>query len=57
MASTLLDMVISPINTAISSSSQTVVDTLTVNLLETLVVFSQLPAKVGAIVQYLLCQS
>ena len=57
MASTLLDMVISPINTAISSSSQTVVDTLTVNLLETLVVFSQLPAKVGAIVQCLLCQS
>ena len=48
MASTLLDMVISTINTAISSNSQTVVDTLTVNLLETLVVFSQIPGKVGA---------
>ena len=50
MASTLLDMVISTINTAISSNSQTVVDTLTVNLLETLVVFSQIPGKVGATV-------
>ena len=55
MASTLLDMVISSINTAISSNSQTVVDTLTVNLLETLVVFSQIPGKVGAIV--VMCQS
>ena len=46
MVSTLLDMVISTLNTAISNSSQTVVDTLTVNLLETLVVFSEIPAKV-----------
>ena len=47
MATTLLDMVISSINTAISSSSHTVVDTLTVNLLQTLVVFSQIPGKVS----------
>ena len=47
MASTLLDMVISSLNTAISSSSQSVVDSLTVNLLETLIVFSQIPGKVG----------
>ena len=47
MASTLLDMVISSPNTAISSSSQSVVDSLTVNLLETMVVFSQIPGKVG----------
>ena len=47
MATTLLDMVISSINTAISTNSHAVVDTLTVNLLETLVVFSQIPGKVS----------
>ena len=46
MATTLLDMVISTLNTAISSSNHAVVDTLTVNLLETLVVFSKIPSKV-----------
>ena len=54
MATTLLDMVISSINTAISTNSHAVVDTLTVNLLETLVVFSQIPGKVSG---RIMCQS
>ena len=58
MATTLLDMVISSINTAISTNSHAVVDTLTVNLLETLVVFSQIPGKVsGRILSNVMCQS